>query len=208
MNKWINLVTLCFLGIFLVSCAASEGKGNDITYEETKKMIVDILKTDEGKKALQDVLTDEKFKQEIVMDQATVKKAIEDTLVSEKGKKFWQEQFKDEKFAETFAKGMDKSTGVLMKKLMNDPEYQRKMMEIMQNPEMEKNFEKLMKSDKMRSHYQKLIGEAFDNPLFKAEIYDMLKKVADEELKAEGGNDQQQQVGGGGQGGGGGEGEG
>lgn len=181
---------LCILGIFLTSCAANETKGNDVSYEETKKMIVDILKTDEGKKALQDVLSDEQFKQEIIMNQEETKKAIEETLVSEKGKKFWEEQLKDEKFAKSFAKSMEKPFEDLMKGLMNDPEYQKKMMELMQNPEMEKNFTKLIKSNEMRSHYQKLIQEAFENPMFKAEIFDMLKKIADEQLNAQEGSGQ------------------
>lgn len=184
-NKRITLVILSLLGIFLTSCAANETKGNDVSYEETKKMIVDILKTDEGKKALQDVLSDEQFKQQMMMNQEETKKAIEETLVSEKGKKFWEQQLKDEKFAQSFAKSMQKPFEDLMKGLMNDPEYQKKMMELLQNPEMEKNFSKVMKSNEMRSHYQKLIQEAFENPMFKAEIFDMLKKIADEQLNAQ-----------------------
>ncbi len=198
MKKWTTVIILCFLGSFLISCAANEARGNDASYEETKKMMVDILKTDDGKKALEDILNDDHFKQQIVLDQETVKKAIESTLVSEKGKSFWEQQFKDEKFAETFAKSMEKPFEDLMKGLMNDPEYQQKMMDILQNPEMEKNFSKLMKSNEFRSHYQKLIGEAFENPIFKAELFDMMKKVADEQMKAQGQEDGQ----GGGQGGG------
>ena len=36
-------------------------------YEETKKMVVDILKTDDGKKAIQQVMSDEKMKSELIM---------------------------------------------------------------------------------------------------------------------------------------------
>lgn len=185
-TKRTILVILSLLGIFLTSCAASdESKGNEVSYEETKKMIVDILKTDEGKKALQEVLSDEQFKQEIIMNQEETKKAIEETLVSEKGKQFWEQQLKDEKFAQAFAKSMEKPFEDLMKGLMNDPEYQKKMMELMQNPEMEKNYTKLIKSNEMRSHFQKLIQETFENPMFKAEIFDMLKKIADEQLNSQ-----------------------
>lgn len=184
-TKRTILVILSLLGIFLTSCAANESKGNEVSYEETKKMIVDILKTDEGKKALQEVLSDEQFKQEIIMNQEETKKAIEETLVSEKGKKFWEQQLKDEKFAQAFAKSMEKPFEDLMKGLMNDPEYQKKMMELMQNPEMDKNYTKLIKSSEMRSHFQKLIQETFENPMFKAEIFDMLKKITDEQLNAQ-----------------------
>ncbi|KHF28870.1 Spore germination protein GerD precursor [Anoxybacillus sp. BCO1] len=39
-------------------------------------MVVDILKTDEGKKAIQEVMSDEKVKQQLVMDQEVVKKRL------------------------------------------------------------------------------------------------------------------------------------
>lgn len=187
MNKLIKITMLCFFSSFLVSCAANEAQGNDANYEETKKMIVDILKTDEGKKALNDILTDDQFKQQFVMDQEAIRQSIENTLLSDKGKEFWQKQMKDEKFAETFAKSTKEPYEEMMKDLMNDPEYQKKMMEILQNPEMEKNYTKLMKSNEFRAHLQDVMKEQFENPLFKAEIFDMLKKIADEERKEKGG---------------------
>ena len=67
-------------------------------------MVVDILKTDDGKKAIQDVLSDEKLKQKLIMDQAVVTETIQKTLTSEKGIEFWKKTFEDPKFAETIAK--------------------------------------------------------------------------------------------------------
>ena len=48
-------------------------------------MVVDILKTDEGKKAIQDVMSDEQLRQELIMDQSVVTETIQSTLTSEKG---------------------------------------------------------------------------------------------------------------------------
>ena len=39
-----------------------EGK---IDYEQTKKMVVDILKTDDGKKAIQELMADDKYEGKI-----------------------------------------------------------------------------------------------------------------------------------------------
>jgi len=198
--QWLMLGLLCF---FLVSCAANQAQGNDVNYEETKKMIVDILKTDDGKKAIRDILADDTLKQQLVMDQATVNQAIQQTLTSEQGQQFWKKQMEDPKFAETFAKSMEKQQETVMKNLMNDPDYQKKMIELMQSPEMEKNVMTLLKGNEFRSHLQDLIGEAFENPIFRAEIADMLKQVTDEQLKAQKGQQgDNQEGGGGGQGGG------
>ena len=63
-------------------------------YEKTKKMVVDILKTDDGKKAIQDVLSDESVKSELIMNQDIIKKTVEETLASDKGKNFGKKPLK------------------------------------------------------------------------------------------------------------------
>lgn len=185
-QKTIMLLTISCL--FLVACAEKEVQGNDVNYEETKKMLVDILKSDEGKEALNDILADEKFRQSIVMDQAVVKQSIQDSLLSEQAEEFWKKQLEDPKFAETLAKSTQKQQETLMKGLMNDPEYQQKVIEIMQNPEMEKRFISHMTSDKFRKHIQERIIEAFENPIFRVEVYNMVEQVVKEEQK--GGKDE------------------
>ncbi|RBW67794.1 spore germination lipoprotein GerD [Bacillus taeanensis] len=184
MNYWKKLLIFCSLFIFLIGCAANENQGSQPNYEETKKMIVDILKTDDGKKAIQEILTDEKIKQEILMEQDFVKETIQTTLTSEEGKKFWEEQMKDPKFVESLAKSMQKENEKVLKGLMNDPEYQKKMKEILKDPEMEKQFLDLMKSTQYREQTQEMMTEALQNPLFKAEIAGLLEKLAEEQQKA------------------------
>ena len=56
-------------------------------------MVVDILKTDDGKKAIQDVMSDEKLREKLVMDQTVVTETIQKTLTSEKGTEFWKKNF-------------------------------------------------------------------------------------------------------------------
>ena len=97
-------------------------------------MVVDILKTDDGKKAIQEVMCDEKLKQELSMDQAVVTETIQTTLTSDKGTEFWKKSFEDPKFAESVAKTMEKENEQLLKKLMDDPEYRSKVMELLKDP--------------------------------------------------------------------------
>ncbi|MDQ7860873.1 hypothetical protein RCO48_06905 [Peribacillus frigoritolerans] len=42
------------------------------------------------KKAIQDIITDDKTKAELIMDSDAIKKSIEDMVTSDKGKEFWK----------------------------------------------------------------------------------------------------------------------
>src|SRR5690606_6722621 len=90
MYRVLNFSIICFCLLLLVACGGGGGgnaSGNESDYDQTKKMVVDILKTDDGKKALVETLSDEKLKQELVINSEEVQKAINETLVSDEGKK-------------------------------------------------------------------------------------------------------------------------
>ncbi|UAC48334.1 spore gernimation protein GerD [Bacillus aquiflavi] len=176
--KWKVLLPL-FIIIFVSGCSSNNSNSAQIDYDQTKKKVVDILKTDEGKKAFKEVMSDEKLKRELVMDQAVVSETIEKTLTSEKGNDFWKKSFEDPKFAESFAKSMKKENEKMLKDLMKDPEYRAMMVEILKDPEIEKNFTDVLKSNEYRKHLQNIMTETFDSPLFKAKIQEILLKAAE-----------------------------
>lgn len=178
------LLILAFV-IATTGCAQAESGGKQIDYDETKKMVVDILKTDDGKKALQEVMSDDGMKEKLVMDQAMVTTTIEKTLTSDKGKEFWKKSFEDPKFAEAVAQSMKTEHEKLIKDLMKDPEYQGMMIEVLQDPELTKQLTVLMKSKEYREHLQKVMTETFESPLYKAKIEDILLKAATEKAGEE-----------------------
>ena len=198
-------VLLLLLSYFLVlgACAPREISPPPPDYEQTKKMVVDILKTDEGKKAIHEVMGDEKIKQELIMDQGVVKQTIEQTLVSTKGEDFWKKMFSDPKFAESFAKSMKTEHEQMLKALMKDPEYQGMVIDVLRNPEVEKSMITVMKSREFRDHLQTVMTETFSSPLYQARIQNILLKAAQQMPKGQG---QQGGGGGGAEGEGGGEG--
>lgn len=169
----------------MVSCASSEDQGSQPDYESTKKMMVDMLKTDDGKKSIQEILSDEEVKQEIIMDQTLVKETIQQTLTSEKGKEFWQQLMKEPEFAKSFAESLQEEIEKVIKILMKDPEYQGMMMDILQDPEMEKSALDLMKSKEYRQQVITIMAESFESPYFKAQVNEILAKVASEQMKKE-----------------------
>ena len=183
--KRIFLFLLLILAIFFTtSCAQDQAStGGKLDYEETKKMVVDILKTDDGKKALQEVLSDEKLKEQLVMDHAVVTETVEKTLTSEKGIEFWKKTFEDPKFAESIAKTMQKENEQLLKNLMNDPEYRGKMIEILKDPELGKEVTNLLKSNEYRDHVKQVVTETLESPLYQTKIQELLLKAAEEQSK-------------------------
>lgn len=190
MKKWLLLLLYASLSLLiLTSCAPAEQETERMDYDQTKKMVVDILKTDEGKKAIEQVMNEEEVKQQLIMDQAIVKDTIQNTLTSEKGSEFWKKIFEDPKFAESFAKSLQKEQEKIIKQLMKDPDFQKSLIELFQNPEMEKQMLTVLKSQEYRGHIQKIMTETFESPLYKAKIQDLLLKAAEE---VEQGNKEQQ----------------
>jgi len=173
------LIPILFLG-FISGCAPIETSGEEMDYDATKKMVVDILKTDDGKKALRELMKDEETQQYLIMEQAVIKDAIEKTLISEKGTEFWKTAFEDPKFAEAYALSMKKENEKLIKNLMKDPEYRGMMVEILKDPELEKELLTLLKSSEYRQQMQTVITETFDSPLFKAKIQEIIVTAAED----------------------------
>lgn len=172
--------------MMLTSCASPEASGGEqIDYEATKKMVVDILKTDDGKKAIQEVMSDDKMKEKLVMDQKVVSDTIQQTLTSENAIEFWKKTFSDEKFAQGIAKSMRTENEKLLKDLMKDPEYRGMMIEVFKEPEIQKEMADALKSKEYREHLQKVISETLESPLFKVKMQELLLKAAEETQKKE-----------------------
>lgn len=172
-------VTFLFIALVIIcSGCAEEGANSNTDYEKTKKMVVDILKTDEGKKAIKEVLSDEKIKSELIMNEEIITSTIESTLTSDKGKQFWEQAFKDSKFKAAYAKSLRTEHKRLMKELTKDPNYRGMIIEIMKEPELEKEFIQLLKTKEMRQLYKELIIETGESPLVQAKMEELMKKAA------------------------------
>lgn len=198
----LMILGMAVFGLIFSGCAPQEESGGQIDYEETKKMVVDILKTDDGKKALQEVMKDEEMKQVLVMDQKIITETIQSTLTSDKGTKFWQKVFEDPKFVESFATSLQEEHEKVIKSLMKDPEYQKLLIGIFQDPEMQKTMQTSIKSQEFRKHLQDVILETLSSPLYKVKIQETLLKAAEEAGQQQSGGEQSSQQGSGsGQGG-------
>lgn len=167
--------------ILLTACGGNQTSSKDADYDTTKKMIVDILQTEDGKKVLREIMTDEKMKDQLVIESDVVKDSINNVLVSEKGKQMWINLFKDPTFVTEFAKSMDDEQMKLVKRLMNDADFQKQMLELLQNPEITEQMLKVMKSQQFRSHMEETIQQTLETPLFQEKIKETLLKAAEEQ---------------------------
>ncbi|MBP1950073.1 spore germination lipoprotein GerD [Virgibacillus litoralis] len=195
------LTSLIILSIIFISaCNGGGASGKEADYDATKKMVVDILQTEDGKKALREILADEKLKQQLVIESEVVKKSINEVLVSEKGKEMWKKLFEDPEFVKSYAKSISEEQKKLMKNLMSDSEYQKQMLELMQNPQISEQMLSVMKGQEFRKHLEETVQQTLQTPLFQAKISEILLKAAEEKSKQESG--QQSGGEGGGSGGG------
>lgn len=191
-----RFVLIAFFSLIILILGACGGggdtaSGKDNEYDTTKKMMVDILQTDEGKKALIETLNDEDMRQQLVIESDVVRKSINDMLTSEKSSEMWTKLFKDPTFVESYAESMEKENIDLMKGLMNDSEYQQQMLELLQNPEMTNQILTLLKSQQFRAHLEETIQQTLDNPLFQAKITEVLLKAAEKQQGQQGQSEQQ-----------------
>ncbi|MFC7061862.1 spore germination lipoprotein GerD [Halobacillus seohaensis] len=185
-----RIILPILLVVFLAACNGSSGASEQSDYDTTKKMMVDILKSDEGQSALKDVLAKEDMKQELALESEEVSTAVKETLLSEKGKAFWSKLFSDPSFVKEFSKVVQEEQKSLMKALMKDSEYQASLIEIYQNPEMMEKMLEVMQGQKFRAHLEKTIEETLNNPVFQAKISETLLKAAEEMQSGGGGQGQ------------------
>ncbi|OLO27134.1 spore gernimation protein GerD [Alkalihalophilus pseudofirmus] len=187
MGRYRKLIIIPTILIFFITgCATAEGGGNSQPdYESMKKMMVDMLQTDEGKKAISEAITDEEVQQELIMEQAFVKQTIQQTLTSEQGKAFWQQTMQDPEFARALAESIKPETEKMLKALMKDPEYQQMMMDILKDPEMEKAALDLMRTKEYRQQVMTIMADAFESPFFVSKVNQILGKVTAEQLQKE-----------------------
>ncbi|MFQ3546462.1 spore germination lipoprotein GerD [Halobacillus rhizosphaerae] len=190
-KKSIYVCTVLIL-VFLSACGGSSGASQQADYDETKKMMVDILKTDDGKKAIKNVLSDKEMQQSMALDSQVVSEAVTKTLVSEDGKAFWSKLFSDPTFVQGFSKVIKDEQKDLMKGLMKDAEYQKTLIELYKNPEMMSEMVTAMQSQKFRSYLEETIQETLNSPVFQAKMSETLLKAAE---KMKSGNSSGQQGG-------------
>ena len=170
----LRALWLLFFLVFLASC--NDAKTTTMSYDEVKKIMVDAIQTEDGKKAVRQLFEDKSFRELLVLDTEDVKTATEEALLSEEATAFWIKTFEDPKFKESFAKSMKKQQQDLMKDLMSDAAYQEDLISFFNQPEMQKQLETILKGTTMRKEIEKTVMETIENPLLQTKWQELIKK--------------------------------
>lgn len=183
--RWLRNVPLLLILGFLTACGsesqASSTSGN--AYKDTKSMVLDILKTEDGRKAIQEAAITQNTKMQLLSagDTQQLQLAVKDVLVDTQNTQFLQKMITDPRFAGQFAKAVQADTKQLHKDLLKDPEYQKSMMEAMKSPDYQTILLDTMKGTPYRTQMKTVIQESLSSPIFRLELMDLMKKVLQEE---------------------------
>ncbi|SIR71144.1 spore germination protein D [Paenibacillus sp. RU4T] len=189
-----------FAAVLLTGCGAEPqgGGGQQTSYKDMKSMVIDILKTEDAQKALQESqmsaagTSSSGIKSLSVQDAESVRMAVKETITSPDYDKVIKQLMTDTRFAGDFAKAVNKENKDIHKELMKDPGYQKELISAMKTPEMDKMILEVLMT---------IMQESMSNPLFRVEILDLLKKAVQEELRVKPGEKVDTSSGGGGEGG-------
>lgn len=183
----IHTFTLIFVLISLTSCgseSSSQQQGQQSQgYKDTKTMVIDVLKTTEGQKAIMDAGKESKDKSIKLLatgEGQQIQLAVKEILTEDTGKKMLEKTMTDPKFAGQFAQAIQSNIKQINKDLMKDPQYQKSMLELMNNPEFQKMLSTTIKSTVYRQQMMNVIQDSMKSPLFKMQLMELLKKVVEE----------------------------
>jgi spore germination protein D len=182
----LRTFTLIFVLISLTSCGSDnssaqgqQGQG----YKDTKTMVIDVLKTTEGQKAIMDAgkeSQDKSIKLLATGEGQQIQIAVKEILTADTGKKMLEKTMTDPKFAGQFAEAIQSNIKQIHLDLMKDPQYQKSMLEVMNNPDFQKIITNTMKNTVYRQQMMNVIQESMQSPLFKMQLMEMFKKVVEE----------------------------
>lgn len=185
-----RMIPWLFFIIMLSSCGSDSSGGNTLSYDETKSMVIDILNSEEGKKAITEAEKKSggqgggaKMQLLSTPEGQQIQLAVKDVLTDPSYPKHLEKMMTDPKFAGDFAKAIVKQNKQIHKDLMKDPEYQTKMVELMNNSDFKKIIIDVLKSPEYRQQSMSIMQESLKSPLFRLELMELMKKVMEEEAK-------------------------
>lgn len=190
--KWWPLALTVLLAVGCgtsTAGAAASGSGQQ-DYGTTKQMVLDILKSQDGKTAVESILKDPSIKSQIIVSDMDIAKAVEKTLKSKQNQSFLSKQAKDPEFAAALAKAVQPELISTTKQLMKDPAYQKEMLVLLQSPEFETHLQTLMKSPQYRGQIMQIMTDALQTPSFRTQFEEIMKKAVQQSMQSAGGQSQ------------------
>jgi len=154
-------------------------------------MVIDILKTEDAQKALQESATEtsgytaQSTSLLNVQDQEQIRLAVKDVISAPDYDKVIKKLMTDTRFAGEFAKAVNENNKDIHKELIKDPQYQKELITTFESKEMQDLILKVVKSPDYRKELMSLMQDSLKNPIFRLELLDLMRKAVSEELAVE-----------------------
>ncbi len=158
-------------------------------YSAVKSMVVDILKTEDGQKAIGEATLRSSSVDSTQLrilqtgEGQKLQMAVKEILSDPAYALPLKEMMVDPKFAGDFAKALRTEMKDINKALIKDPEYQQALIDVMKDPQIKQMILETMKGSEYRKQMMTVMKESFDNPLFKADILKLMEKALEEQSK-------------------------
>lgn len=184
-------VLICL--ILTGGCGQESNNHSGLSYKETKAMVIDILKSEDAKKVIEEVNFEQQKAQAKMQDELfqllsspqgqQIQIAVKDILTDPSYPNHLRQLMTDPKFAGEFAKAVQKENKEIHKQLMKDPEYQTLLIEVMKDKEFQEIVFEVLKGKDYRKQTMMVMQEAMESPIFRMELMELMKKVIDEESR-------------------------
>lgn len=206
--KWARIMPITVIMLVILTSCGPETTSGGQQYKDGKEMVLDILKSEDGKKAIKSALNQDEgggeggssggggssdgsgggssgggMKTLNTADTEKLKMTVKEVIANPENSKFLQSMMTDPKFAGDFAKAIKNENKQLHMQLIKDPDYQKDLLQVMKNQEFETIVTDALKSVKMRQQMRMVVQDTMQNPMFKAELVELLKKAVEENLK-------------------------
>lgn len=182
---WPALMLSCF-AVTLAGCGSEpSGGGQTFEYRDMKQMVIDILKTEDAQKALQEqsrISGVGGFQALSATDQENIKLSIKEVLLSPDAAGLLEELMTDTRFAGEFAKAVNKENKQIHKDLLKDPSYRQDLVSVFKGPEMEQVILEALNSTNYRKRIVTIMQESLQSPMIKLQLYELLRQAVREEL--------------------------
>ena len=128
------------LMVVVLAACGQESNHQSLSYKETKSMVIDILKTEDAKKVIEEAKLEHENPSETMRllsspEGRQIQIAVKEILTDPEYPRHLQQMMTDPKFAGEFAKAVQKENKDIHKQLLNDPEYRTMLFELMDSKE-------------------------------------------------------------------------
>jgi spore germination protein D len=176
-QKLVGFSVLIIL-LLLVGCGMEPTQvGGQSSYKETKTMVLDILKSEDGRKA---IMQGQGMKSNSLMQSADVnviRTAVKDVMTDPRYPDMLKKIMTDPQFAAAYAKAIETENKALFKTMLKDPEYQSLLLGVMKDKEFEQLIIEVLRGKTYRKEAMKIFEDALSVPKFKMELVKLMMKA-------------------------------